>query len=118
MLTIGSLLLRVNDLDAQIKFWSEALDYRVTNHMDHNFMFLRPKTGEGIGLALSPARSELGEPPRLHMDLYTEDQASEVARLESLGAKQVHWKMRPTDADYIIMEDPEGNRFCVIDISE
>ena len=23
---------------------------------------------------------------------------------------------RPVDADYIILADPEGNRFCVIDL--
>jgi len=27
----------------------------------------------------------------------------------------VHWSKRPPDADYVIMEDPEGNRFCVVD---
>ena len=36
-------------------------------------------------------------------------------RLEGLGAREVHWAKRPADADYVIMEDPEGNRFCVID---
>jgi hypothetical protein len=24
---------------------------------------------------------------------------------------------RPPDADYVILADPEGNRFCVVDIS-
>jgi hypothetical protein len=27
----------------------------------------------------------------------------------------VPWAGRPDDADYIVMEDPEGTRFCVID---
>jgi len=26
----------------------------------------------------------------------------------------VPWSKRPRDADYVIMQDPEGNRFCVI----
>jgi predicted enzyme related to lactoylglutathione lyase len=56
-------------------------------------------------------------PPRIHLDLYAEDQTAEVRRLEGLGASQVHWDKRPPDADYVIMEDPEGNRFCVIDAS-
>jgi len=30
----------------------------------------------------------------------------------------VHWDRRPPDADYVIMADPEGNRFCVVDIGE
>jgi hypothetical protein len=62
-------------------------------------------------------RSTLQIPPRLHLDLYTEDQVGEVKRLLSLGATEVHWDKRPPDADYVILADPEGNRFCVVDIS-
>ena len=61
--------------------------------------------------------SSLQIPPRLHLDLYTEDQAAEVDRLLALGASEVHWDKRPPDADYVILADPEGNRFCVVDIT-
>jgi hypothetical protein len=27
----------------------------------------------------------------------------------------VHWDKRPPDADYVILADPEGNRFCVVE---
>ena len=54
-------------------------------------------------------------PPRLHLDLYTEDQAAEVERLIALGATEIHWDKRPADADFVILADPEGNRFCVVD---
>ena len=33
----------------------------------------------------------------------------------ALGATEVDWDKRPADADYLILADPEGNRFCVID---
>ncbi len=48
--------------------------------------------------------------------MYTDDQAGEVERLLALGATEVHWGKRPVDADYLILADPEGNRFCVVDI--
>ena len=54
-------------------------------------------------------------PPRIHLDLYADDQPAEVERLKGLGATEVHWDKRPADADYVILADPEGNRFCVID---
>jgi hypothetical protein len=54
-------------------------------------------------------------PPRIHLDLYTDDQEGEVKRLIGLGATEIQWDKRPPDADYIILADPEGNRFCVID---
>jgi hypothetical protein len=80
-------------------------------------MLLRPKDGVGPNLSLDNVPSKLQVPPRLHLDLYTEDQAGEVERLKALGATEVKWDKRPPDADYIIMADPEGNRFCVVDIT-
>ena len=50
-----------------------------------------------------------------HLNLYAEDQAAEVKRLIALGATEVHWDRQPPDADFVILADPEGNRFCVID---
>ena len=41
-----------------------------------------------------------------------------VERLIGLGATRVQWDKMPAEADYVILADPEGNRFCVIDKSE
>lgn len=49
---------------------------------------------------------------------YADDQEAEIRRLLALGASEVHWDGRPDDADYVIMQDPEGNRFCVIDAAD
>jgi predicted enzyme related to lactoylglutathione lyase len=57
-------------------------------------------------------------PPRIHLDLYAEDQAAEIERLKALGATEVHWGKLPPDADYVILADPEGNRFCVVDAGD
>jgi len=54
---------------------------------------------------------------RIHPDLYSDDQAAEVSRLIGQGATEVCWDKRPADADYVILADPEGNRFCVVDAS-
>ena len=42
---------------------------------------------------------------------------AEVDRLLALGASEVDWDERPPDADYVILADPEGNRFCVVDLT-
>ena len=78
---------------------------------------LRPRDGQGPNLSLDQVRAPVQIPPRIHLDLYTEDQPGEVERLKGLGASEVHWDKRPADADYVIMADPECNRFCVIDIT-
>ena len=76
---------------------------------------MKPRTGDGPNVSLDQVPAGPRVPPRIHLDLYAEDQAAEVRRLIGLGATEVHWDKRPPDADYVILADPEGNRFCVID---
>jgi predicted enzyme related to lactoylglutathione lyase len=115
MLTIGSIVIRVDDLERQKAFWTAALDYVPREGDDDTFALLRPRNGTGPNVSLDRVRSAVQIPPRIHLDLYAEDQAAEVERLVALGATEVHWDRRPPDADYVILADPEGNRFCVID---
>lgn len=113
MLRVGSIVFRVADLERQEAFWGSALDYE-RRHATDDFVILRPRTGDGPNVSLDMVHSERVLPPRIHLDLYADDRDAEVSRLTGLGARQVHWAGRPVDADYVIMEDPEGNRFCVI----
>jgi len=115
MIRVGSIVLRVDDLERQAAFWSAALDYEQRRGDSDDFVLLKPKDGIGPNVSLDRVRSQLQVPPRIHLDLYTEDQAGEVERLLGLGATEVHWDKRPPDADYVILADPEGNRFCVVD---
>ena len=116
MIRVGSIVIRVDDLERQTAFWSAALDYEPRTGDSDDFVLLRPKDGVGPNISLDQVRSTVHIPPRIHLDLYTEDQAGEVERLIALGATEVHWDKRPPDADYVILADPEGNRFCVVDI--
>ena len=117
MLRVGSVVLRVDDLQRQADFWEAALDYVRREEDSDDFLLLRPRSGVGPNVSLDRVRSHLQIPPRIHLDLYADDQAAEVERLLGLGATEVHWDKRPPDADYVILADPEGNRFCVIDAS-
>ena len=117
MITVGSIVIRVDDLAKQTAFWAAALDYAPRKENSDDFVLLRPKRGGGPNISLDRQRSSVQIPPRIHLDLYADDQAAEVARLLDLGATEVHWDKRPADADYVILADPEGNRFCVIDAS-
>jgi catechol 2,3-dioxygenase-like lactoylglutathione lyase family enzyme len=120
MVKVGSIVLRVDDLQRETEFWSKALDYvpRGREHGDdETFVLLRPRNGQGPNISLDRVRSALQIPPRIHLDLYSEDQAADVARLKGLGATEVQWERRPADADYVILADPEGNRFCVVDVT-
>jgi len=115
MIRVGSIVIRVDDLQRQTEFWTAALDYVPPADDSEDFRLLRPRDGGGPNVSLDRVRSTLQIPPRIHLDLYAEDQAAEVERLKALGATEVHWDKRPPDADYVILADPEGNRFCVVD---
>lgn len=115
MIRVGSIVLRVDDLKRQTEFWEAALGYVRRDDDNDDFVLLRPKHGVGPNLSLDRVDSTVQVPPRIHLDLYTEDQAGEIERLIALGATEVHWDRRPPDADYVILADPEGNRFCVVD---
>jgi len=53
-----------------------------------------------------------------HLDLSTSgkaEQEAEVERLVSLGAERVTDWPYPENADFVVLRDPEGNLFCVLD---
>ncbi len=115
LLSIGSIVIRVDDLERQASFWEAALGYTRRPGDSDDFLLLRPEEGLGPNVSLDRAPSNVQVPPRIHLDLYSDDQGAEVQRLLALGATEVHWDGRPSDADYVILADPEGNRFCVVD---
>jgi catechol 2,3-dioxygenase-like lactoylglutathione lyase family enzyme len=118
MLRIGSIVIRVDDLERQVEFWQQALGYERRVDDSEDFVLLYPRDGNGPNLSLDQVPAAVPVPPKLHLDLYADDQAAEVRRLIALGASEVHWDKRPPDADYVILADPEGNRFCVVDASQ
>ncbi|ADD44744.1 VOC family protein [Stackebrandtia nassauensis] len=109
MVTIGSIVLHVSDNIRAAEFWKGALGYVA---LPNNPDFLAPADGNG-------PRLHLDEDDRTHLDLYAADkreQEAEVERLISLGAKRVDWDY-PDGADFVVLADPDGNLFCVIDTS-
>jgi predicted enzyme related to lactoylglutathione lyase len=111
-LKILSIVWGVKDLNRAITFWSEALNYRLKQNPDIDFAILIPKDGQGMQLSLKITSSD--EPRRHHIDLITGNQKEEVERLLSIGAvKMENWNYEQ-DADYVVLLDPEGNTFCVV----
>ena len=110
-LRIGSTVWGVRDVARAAEFWTRALDYRVRHAPDETWAILAPREGDGPQLALSLVTS--GRARRHHLDLHADDQAAEVERLVGLGATRVEWRY-PADADFVVLADPDGNPFCVV----
>jgi catechol 2,3-dioxygenase-like lactoylglutathione lyase family enzyme len=115
--TIGSIVILCYEFDRMRAFWQAALGY-VLEHADPNggFVILRDPQGRGPNVSIdqSPTR-RTGKRSRLHLDLYTTSQPDEVERLVQLGARRYPWRY-PPHADYVVLEDPDGNLFCVVQV--
>jgi hypothetical protein len=112
-LTIGSLVWGVHDLPRAIKFWCTALNYKPLREPDVDWAILVPVEGTGPQLALDVITFETQPRQGHHLDLYAGDQKAEVERLLLIGAMRVE-REYPKDADYVVLADPDGNRFCVV----
>jgi catechol 2,3-dioxygenase-like lactoylglutathione lyase family enzyme len=123
MLRIGIVVLGVSDIQRATRFWREALRYVPRDRElapGDDWIVLIPSEGEGTALGLGISESAVQEHPRMHFDVHVanaEEQSAEVERLVSLGAERVAWDLYPDSPDFIVLADPEGNRFCVVDES-
>jgi catechol 2,3-dioxygenase-like lactoylglutathione lyase family enzyme len=109
MVSIGSVVINVSDISRAAEFYTKALGYV---RSERNPAILAPKNGGGPFILLD-------REDRMHLDLWAADEAeqrSEIERLESLGAKRVEWTY-PEGADFVVLADPDGNLFCVVDTS-
>ena len=113
MLTIGSIVWGVRDIPQAVEFWSAALDYVPREEPSDDWASLVPREGAGTRLSLMQVTSDPRTHKRHHLDIFADNQGAEVDRLLGLGARTVEWDYEP-HADYIVLEDPDGNRFCVV----
>lgn len=108
---IGSIVWGVKNMERAVEFWSSTLNYQLKYPASDDWAILIPKDGNGIQMSLNLVTSDKAK--RHHMDLFTYNQKEEVERLLALGATRAIWQY-PPDADYVVLHDPDGNSFCVV----
>jgi catechol 2,3-dioxygenase-like lactoylglutathione lyase family enzyme len=119
MLSLGSTVIGVQDVARATAFWSAALDFEPTSPGDETWIILQATDGSGKRISLALSETPVQTHPRIHLDLYAlGDKMIEVERLKGLGAQEVDWDLYGDDADFYVLADTEGNRFCVIDGAE
>jgi hypothetical protein len=111
---IGSVVVDRNDFETMFAFWRDALGYVPRYPPEEDRVILRDPNEVNVNVSLQKVPEPRVGKNRLHFDLYTNEQADEVERLLGIGATR-HPRTPEPDGDFIVLEDPEGNLFCVID---
>ena len=100
-----------------VAFWQAALGYVPREPARDGWVVLTDPNRAGPNVSLDQVGQDrlpaIGDLSRLHLDLYTADQPAEVGRLLRLGATRYDREYGPDD-DFVVLVDPDGNRFCVI----
>lgn len=121
MLRLGIPVIGVVDLSRAVAFWTAALNLvEAEEWRSNDWRTLHHADGSSRALALQRSQSPVEPRPRLHLDLFVDDgaeQEAEVQRLVGLGASRIDWPLYPPDPDFIVLGDPDGNAFCVVDLS-
>ena len=121
MLRLGFAVIGVTDMPRAVAFWTAALDLVASDEWQSaDWTTLYHANGSGRALGLQRSESPVETRPRVHLDLLvdtTAEQQAEVERLVGLGARRLPWDLYPPDPDFVVLGDPDGNAFCVVDLS-
>jgi catechol 2,3-dioxygenase-like lactoylglutathione lyase family enzyme len=114
---IGSIVMHCYEFDRMMEFWQAALRYVPRKPASGGWVVLQDPERRGPNLSLQARDRRAARRSWLHLDLYTDDREGEVERLVEIGARQYPWRYRE-GADFVVLEDPDGNLFCVVQKNE
>ena len=95
-------------------FWAELLGRDI---LDESDAVLLPGDDRQVGLRFVASTAPEVGPNRLHLHLTSESregQEATVARALRIGARHLDVGQLP-DEEHVVLSDPEGNEFCVIE---
>ncbi len=108
-----ALCVGANDPDRLAQFWAGVLRREVAD----DGRALLPNDDTEFRIDVRPTEEPRRGPNRMHFDLTSASPAEQqqtVARALDLGARHLDVGQRP-DEDHVVLADPEGNEFCVIE---
>ncbi len=103
----------VNAVDAErlARFWAALLGTVVSSRFER-FVWLRAAGPGAPQLAFQQVAEPTAGQRRLHLDIHGSHPAALRAHAESLGARFVE-SHDIGDFHWDVMQDPEGNEFCI-----
>jgi len=112
---LDALCFDANDPLRLARFWVGALGWEIDDEAPDTIRLL-PTDGTRFCIDFLATRTRKRGKNRIHLDLNStsvEDQQETVRRLVDLGARAVDVGQGPA-ADHVVLADPEGNEFCVV----
>jgi hypothetical protein len=113
---LTSVVIDSTDPSALAHWWAQALGWRIGFESDEE-CDVQPQPDEpGLELTFVPVQDPKRVQNRVHLDLRSSsagDQAAIVERLERAGARQID--IGQGGVPWVVLADPEGNEFCVLE---
>ncbi|GAA0607783.1 VOC family protein [Kutzneria viridogrisea] len=109
---LDSVVIDAADPPALVRWWADALDVEITHRHERGVGLVL----DGLHLVFVPVAEPKRGHNRLHLDLASssvEHQRATVRRLCSAGA--VPCDIGQGEVPWVVLADPEGNEFCVLD---
>jgi len=103
------------DAVALSAFWAAALGYEERVRTE-GWVIIGDPARQGVGLGFQRVPEGKVVKNRVHLDLLVTEEPLESRRtvLEALGATTQRFVDNGEDGHHYIMQDPEGNEFCLV----
>jgi hypothetical protein len=110
-LTFQTTVIDCNDARRVGEFWAALLQKPLESDDDgtEHWIDFGPEGRDLLFLTVPDSKAVKN---RLHLDLRPDDQAAEVERAISLGAR--HVDIGQGQQTWVVLADPEGNEFCIL----
>ena len=112
MVRIGEIVIDVHDLSRCGQFWSQVLGVGIKSE-NAQYLVLETQPG-GVGLIFQRVTEKKLNKNRVHLDLRVKDVDEALIHVQGLGGRMAREVIDPEER-FIVMTDPEGNEFCLVE---
>lgn len=113
---LTSVVIDANDRHFLARWWAAALEWEITFEDHEDLVIQAPGDPDGFALVIGSVPESKQAKNRVHLDLATESathQEELVARLVAAGARPAD--VGQGETPWVVLADPEGNEFCVLE---
>ena len=96
-----------------VSFWADALGYTSVGEFGVFWPLFPPDEHEPVITVQKVDQLKTGK-NRVHLDVHVAELDAEIERLRHLGASPIGEIRTEHDHKWLVMADPEGNEFCVV----